>query len=270
MSRTGYDPARVTAGGLAGELVRLQAQAALTFPAELRVLRGLDVSRCAELVEVGCGPGAFTRRLAEALPDLRVAGLDASLELLDCGRVAGPGALPYPAIGGDAGALPLRDDSVGAVLMRYVLQHVPVPEAVLREVRRVLRPGGAIYVVEVDGALWGLAEPHDPRLVAVQQRIATAQRRAGADRTIARRLPRMLAAAGFTGIVTQPFAVTSDDRPVDDFGIHLGPDRLVPLVKDGAVSLADLAEVSAGWARFRADPSAWVMLLGFVVAATRS
>ncbi len=264
VSRSGYDPARVTAGGFAGELARLEAQAALTFPAELRVLRALDVSGCGDLVEVGCGPGAFTRRLAEAMPDLRVAGLDASMELLDRG-CAGPDR--YPAIGGDARALPLRDHSVGGVLMRYVLQHVSAPEAVLGEARRILRPGGALYVVEVDSALWGLAEPHDPRLFAVQQRVAMAQRGAGADRTIARRLPRMLGEAGFTGVVTQPFAVTSDDRPVDDFALHLGPDRIVPLVRDGAVSLADLAEVSAGWARFRADPSAWVMLLGFVVAA---
>ena len=71
-----------------------------------------------------------------------------------------------------ARALPLADGSADVVLFRYVLQHVPEPLPVLREALRVLRPGGRGYVIDVDGGLWGLAQPANPRLTAIHTRAA--------------------------------------------------------------------------------------------------
>ncbi len=264
MLRTGsYDAARTTAGGLLGELARLEAQAALSFAEELRVLRELGLGSAGPLLELGCGPGALTRRLTSALPGLPVIALDANIGLLahaaDCGSA--------PLVGGDAYALPVRAGSVGAVLIRYVLQHMSDPLAGLAEACRVLRPGGAVFVIEVDAELWGVAEPADPRLAAVHARIAAAQRAAGGDRLIGRRLSRLLRTAGFGEVAIRPFAVTSDEHALEDFAPLLGPNRLVPLIEDGSLAIADLALVTAGWMRFLADPAAWVMLLGLVVSA---
>jgi SAM-dependent methyltransferase len=263
MLRTGsYNAARTTAGGLPGELARLEAQAALSFAEELRVLRELGLGSADPLLEVGCGPGAMTRRLTSALPSVPVIALDADIELLARAAV-GSASLA----GGDARALPLRAGGVGAVLIRYVLQHMSDPLAGLAEARRVLRPGGTVFVIEVDAELWGVAEPADPRLAAVHARIAAAQRAAGGDRLIGRRLSGLLRAAGFGDVAVRPFAVTSDEHPLEDFAPLLGPERLVPLIEDGGLGIADLALVTAGWMRFLAEPTAWVMLLGLVVSA---
>jgi SAM-dependent methyltransferase len=257
-----YDPARTTAGDLPGELARLEAQAALTFTEELRLLGdlGLDESM-GLLVEVGAGTGALAGRLAEARPRANVVAVDADTTLLSQLEHKG-----VRRISGDARKLPLAGRCAGAVLFRYVLQHVPDPVAVLREARRVLRPGGRAFVIEVDGGLWGLAQPAVPGLADVHARAASAQRRKGGDRLIGRRLSGLLRAAGFRGVTVRPFAVTSDDRPLADFAPHLGPGRLTPLVEQGTLSLADLALATRAWSRFRADPDAWVMVVGLIAA----
>ncbi|MFF3916630.1 class I SAM-dependent methyltransferase [Streptomyces sp. NPDC001852] len=264
-----YDPARTTGGGLPAELARLEAQAELSFAEELRILRDLGICSTAggprpTVVEVGAGSGAVTRRLRPALPAgtaLVAADIDADL----LAHAAGPGVTLLVT---DAAAMPLEDGSVDFVLLRYVLQHVPDPAAVLAEVRRVLRPGGRVACTEVDSACWGAADPSYPELGGVHAKMAAAQRAAGGDRAIGRRLPRLLRAAGFEDVVLRPFATTNDDHPTDAFAPQLGPQRLEPLVARGVLSLAELALASDRWNRFRADPDAWVMLLGLTVAAT--
>jgi SAM-dependent methyltransferase len=256
-----YDPAATTAGGFASEVARLTAQAELSFGEELRILRELGIADAAPLLELGAGSGAVTRLLRGALPGLPVICVDIDETLLRHGHGSG-GAL----VAGDAVRLPLRSGSVGGVLLRYVVQHVPAPQAVLAEALRVLRPGGLLAVVEVDAALWGLAEPLYPDTAMVHTKIATAQASRGGDRLIGRRLTRLLRDAGFRDVVMRLFATTSDDRPMSDFAPHLGPERLVPLLADGVLTLRDFTLVAERWRRFCSSPDSWVMLLGFVVA----
>jgi hypothetical protein len=95
----------------------------------------------------------------------------------------------------------------------------------------------------------------------------TAQSNQGGDRLIARKLPRLLARAGFEQVGVRPFATTSDGRGVDAFAVHLGPQRIVPLVATGELTMRDLGLATAGWQQFRTDPDSWVMLLGLAVTA---
>lgn len=60
----------------------------------------------------------------------------------------------------DLSRLPLKSRSVGAVLNTQVLEHVPDPQAVIKEFRRVLRPGGMLYLSAPQG--WHEhQQPHD-------------------------------------------------------------------------------------------------------------
>jgi SAM-dependent methyltransferase len=256
-----YDPAATTAGGFAGEVARLAAQAELSFGEELRILRDLGIADTGQLLELGAGSGAVTRLLRSALPGLPMICLDIDESLLRHASGSG-GTL----VVGDAARLPLRSGSVGGVLLRYVVQHVPAPDQVLAEALRVLRPGGLLAVVDVDAALWGLAEPLLPDTAMVHTKIAAAQASRGGDRLIGRRLTRLLRAAGFNDVAVRLFVTTSDDRPMSDFAPHLGPERLVPLLAEGTLTLRDFTLVADRWRRFCSSPDSWVMLLGFIVA----
>jgi SAM-dependent methyltransferase len=90
------------------------------------------------VVDVGCGNGLYHARLEAA--GARVAGVDHSLGMLR----AAPAAWR---VAGGAEALPLRSASFDAALCNHVLYHVPDMELALRELRRVLVPGGRVVIV---------------------------------------------------------------------------------------------------------------------------
>ncbi|MVA76599.1 methyltransferase domain-containing protein [Auraticoccus sp. F435] len=93
------------------------------------------------VLDLACGGGAMVRRLAS--PGRTVVGLDLSAEELDVARRRAPGSY----VRADGVRLPFADgslDAVTSVLGLLVVQ--PLDEAV-REITRVLRPGGALAVI---------------------------------------------------------------------------------------------------------------------------
>ncbi|GBE63903.1 methyltransferase [Mycobacterium sp. MFM001] len=98
-------------------------------------------------LDVGCGPGTVTASLARAAgPDGLALGVDISKPMLARAVRAESG----PQVGflrADAQRLPLRDDTVDAVVSIAVLQLIPEPAAALAEIARVLRPGGRLAVM---------------------------------------------------------------------------------------------------------------------------
>jgi ubiquinone/menaquinone biosynthesis C-methylase UbiE len=95
-------------------------------------------------LDVGCGTGSVTASLARAAgPDGLALGVDISEPMLARAVRAEAG----PQIGflrADAQRLPLRDETVDAVISVAVLQLIPDPAAALAEMARVLRPGGLL------------------------------------------------------------------------------------------------------------------------------
>ena len=102
-----------------------------------------------QLVDIGCGTGANLPMLRHAVGNGQVFGLDfsplalqfAREELGESGDAAGVHLSQ-----GDALALPLRDGCADIVTMLDVLEHLRDDSAALDEVRRVLKPGGALVL----------------------------------------------------------------------------------------------------------------------------
>jgi ubiquinone/menaquinone biosynthesis C-methylase UbiE len=98
-------------------------------------------------------------------------------------------AVPVQRVGLDGERLDAPDASYDAVLSTFTLCTIPDVRAALAEVRRVLRPGGTVHVLE-----HGLAP--EPRVVVWQRRLEPLQRRVAGGCHLTRDVPALLTEAG--------------------------------------------------------------------------
>ena len=102
------------------------------------------------LVEVGCGPGFYSCRLADEYPQLQTTGIDLSENLLLRARrrASRRRLLNCEFRKGDAHAMPASISQVDAIVMSRLFLIVRDRAAVVEEVFRVLRPGGRCFIAE--------------------------------------------------------------------------------------------------------------------------
>lgn len=120
------------------------------------------------LLDVGTGTGTLAIAALERWPALQVTGVDPATGMLDLARSAAGERLPpghlgrYRTQAGWADELPFDDGAFDLAVSSFVLQLVPSRTAALREIRRVLRPGGTLAWVA-----WQRADrPYEPDRVA--------------------------------------------------------------------------------------------------------
>ena len=111
---------------------------------EQRLARLLPLTGEERALDVGTGAGAIAIGLASLVRE--VVGVDIVPALLAEGRKRAPANVSF--VEGDAYALPFPSDSFDLVATARTLHHVQRPELVLAEMRRVLRPGGTMLVVD--------------------------------------------------------------------------------------------------------------------------
>jgi SAM-dependent methyltransferase len=133
-------------------------------PAHRRLVAAADLAPGQTVLEVGCGTGNLLVTAAAAAPGATVVGLDPDAAALDRARskTARKG-LSVRLEQGFADELPHANGSVDRVLSAFMFHHLPADAkaAMLREVHRVLAPGGQLLLLDFEGM------PRPGRLVAL-------------------------------------------------------------------------------------------------------
>lgn len=131
---------------------------ATTNPIEQRMMAGfmraldgmLDGLQPVRILEIGVGEGHVMTRVRERFPQASLAGLDLpDAELAGHWREAG-----LPCMFGDATRLPFADGTFDLVMAIEVLEHVPGPEAALRELARVSGPASTLVASVPFEPIW--------------------------------------------------------------------------------------------------------------------
>jgi arsenite methyltransferase len=161
-------------------------------------LAALEPRNGERVIDIGCGPGYLASEIAELVgSDGFVQGVDPSPHMLE---IAAKRALPHMELTeGDALSLPAEDASFDAAVSTQVYEYVGDMPAALAEVRRVLRPGGRLLVLDTDwdSIVWRSSD--DSRM----ERVLRAWEEHLAHPHLPRVLPELLADAGFAPRLTQ-------------------------------------------------------------------
>jgi SAM-dependent methyltransferase len=187
----------------------------------------------ATVLEIGCGTGNVLLLAKRAVPGATVIGTDPDGEALALARrKADRAGLALQLDEAYAQSLPYADGSVDRVLSSLMLHHLPEDEKVgaLREVRRVLAPGGSLHLMDLD---------HDPR---------TGEGPLGAVRVLHGLLLRLRGRSGH-GTAGHGHGATGHGHGATGHGHGHGHDGPSVLDLLGEAGFADPAPVSTGRTR---------------------
>jgi ubiquinone/menaquinone biosynthesis C-methylase UbiE len=115
-----------------------------SFPRDMDRIAGLIQGPRRVILDLACGPGNMTRRIASSMPDATVVGLDLSHEMLERAvrQTQKEGLNNVYYIRGSALSIPFRAETFDAVSCCGALQLFRPEDQAMEQISRVLKPGG--------------------------------------------------------------------------------------------------------------------------------
>ena len=215
------------------------------------------------LLDVGCGPGTITADFAERLAPGRVIGVDAAADVIAKAQSFEAPNLSFRVA--DAYALPFADDTFDIVHAHQTLQHVARPVEILRELRRVVKPGGVVAARDVDyaGTIWFPELPGLNSWMRVYQQV---HRGNGGEPNAGRRLKAWALEAGFAEVETAASIWNFSDPADREWWGGMWEARVLQsafagdALAKGVATQEELERISAAWREWADADQGWLAM----------
>ena len=243
----------VTPDAYARFMGRFSEPLAVAFASTFRLRQG------ARALDVGCGTGALTSVLVDALGERSVAAVDPSLPFVESMQTRFP--LADCRIG-SAEALPFDDAGFDVCAAQLVVHFMSDPVQGIREMARVTRPGGTVAAAVWDYA--GGAGPLAPFPEARRSLDPQADDGPARPGTVEGDLARLFSEAGLDnispGVATVSVEFASFDEWWEPFTLGVGPvgEYVASLEPSAVLALRDACAERLPRGRFTTEASAWV------------
>lgn len=131
------------------------------------ILDSLQIEDGMDILSLGCGGGSDEKNIKRLYPNCRIWSIDISEQML---RRAIDSQSPSQFVLGVAESLPFPTASFDRIVSREVIEHVAEPMAMMKEVNRVLKPGGRAVITTENEESWALGNDRYESIKAIFSR----------------------------------------------------------------------------------------------------
>ena len=205
--------------GFQREIKRLEKQANLGSNREVKMLRNLGVRDNNLILEVGSGPGFYTKILLDNFINSEIVSLDVDENLLKYANnmLNKDYKERVTFLNDDITNCSIPDEYFDTIIVRFVFQHLKEPILALKEINRILKPGGKVIIIDVDSELWGITFPKSDLIKNLNSDLAKYQSSLNGNRDIGRSILTLLRLLKFENLNIESVINHSDILGKENF-----------------------------------------------------
>ena len=233
------------------EIKRLNAQVDLFWEKELQHYIQFGFQDNSSIIEFGSGPGYVTEKILTTFPHSYVTGVEIDPYLVEIAKnylaQSNIDSEHYNVMEGSIVKTSFPDDTFDFAVIRLVLEHVPNALHAVKEVCRILKPGGKAFFVDNDFEMHLKTFPHIPELRLLYEAYCKSRFSEGGNPLIGRELPSYLQKGGFSNIdfefISAHSKILGDQVFLESEGLGIP----TQLVQDGFLDSKVLASIALKW-----------------------
>jgi ubiquinone/menaquinone biosynthesis C-methylase UbiE len=248
---------RTFASNVEKEVQRLKAQVDLFWEKERMHYIEFGLKDGLSVVELGSGPGFLTEKLLATFPHLKVTGVEIDPFLIAWAKkyISQKHLHRCEIIQSSIMDTALAANSFDFAITRLVLGHLPDSVGAVREVLRVIKPGGKAVFVDADFNMYMLTHPHIAELGELYDAYCQARKADGGNPKIGRELPALLKKGGFSKVEFEVICAHSEIVGDELFLASEGIGIPSKLIQDGFLSSKVLAKIAVEWRNMIKSPN---------------